>query len=215
LVGTEYGFEGVSGQISWKWWVLCWILNLQELVFSVTDWHLEAILSGNELAFESLDVLESILSQVIELNNHALLNGCFLFFAKTASGFIGLHLWKSEESSLHAFNLNGAGDEGVGLWLPHFTEKVDVSTVIFFMGIEPVKGKTSIIIFFQWVVEVLEWTVFILCIKQLLFCFALFFDLFPLKLKCTFFCWFSHVINLVILYKLNFSSWSDILLICA
>jgi hypothetical protein len=105
----------------------------------MTDWHFEAILSGDELAFESLNVLESILSQVIELNNHALLNGCFLFFTKTASSFVGLHLWKSEESSLHSLDLDGAGDEGVGLWLPNFTEKVDISSIIFLVGIEPVE----------------------------------------------------------------------------
>jgi hypothetical protein len=82
LVRTEKALESVASEVSWKWRLTCWVFDLQELVVSMRNWHLEAVLSVNHLAFESSDVLESILPQIVELDNHSVLLSLLLLWGQ-------------------------------------------------------------------------------------------------------------------------------------
>lgn len=99
-----------------------WIFDLQEFVFTVRDWHLKAILSGNKLAFEACNVLEPVLPYLVELLLHTHLLNDLLLFTKRSPSFVVLHLRKGKDSSLHTLNFEGARYERLDLRLVNLTE---------------------------------------------------------------------------------------------
>jgi hypothetical protein len=106
-------------------------------VFAVRDWHLKAILSGDELAFEAGDVLESILPYLVELLLHAhLLNDLFLF-TEGSPGFVVLHFGKGKDGPLHPLNFESARYERLDLRLVNLTEQIQVGAIVLLVGIEP------------------------------------------------------------------------------
>lgn len=91
-------------------------------MFTMRDWHLKAILSGNELAFKARDVLEPILPYLVELLLHThLLNDLFLLTERPPS-FVVLHFGKGKDCSLHTLNFESARYERLDLWLVNLTE---------------------------------------------------------------------------------------------
>lgn len=99
--------------------------------------HLEAILSGHELALEARDVLEPILPNLIELLLHAHLLNDLLLFTERSPGFVVLHFGKGKDSSLHALNFERAGHERLDLGLPDLSEQIQVGTIVLLVRIKP------------------------------------------------------------------------------
>ena len=66
--------------------------------------HFKAVLSVDHFAFESRDILEPILSQVIKLYDHAVLLSFLFFGSKGASHLILGQLWEGKNGSLHSMN---------------------------------------------------------------------------------------------------------------
>jgi hypothetical protein len=122
----------------------------------MSDWHFKTVLSFDHLALEAFDVLESTLTELVELNDHAFHLSLLLLGTETSSGLIVLHLWESKDSSFHSIDLQGARNKCVELWLPNFTEEVDLRTHGLFMSVKPIEGERSIWVEFQWVVVALE-----------------------------------------------------------
>jgi hypothetical protein len=72
LIGSKNAFKRISGEVCRQRLVFGRVLNLEELMLSVGNRHFKAIFSRNKLAFEPRDVFESGLTEVIELDYHAL-----------------------------------------------------------------------------------------------------------------------------------------------
>lgn len=79
LLGTKHSFESVTSQITWKLGHGGWILYFQESVFSVGQWHLEAVLACDTLALPPSDLLEPTLSQLFKFGEHIHQQLVFLF----------------------------------------------------------------------------------------------------------------------------------------
>ena len=82
LIGSKDALESVTSEVWWKRWLIGAVLNLEEFVLSMGNWHLEGVLSGHELTLESANILEPLSSESIKLYHHALLLELLLLFAK-------------------------------------------------------------------------------------------------------------------------------------
>lgn len=79
LVSSEQALESIPRQVARQRRLARRVLDFQEFVITVGNWHFKAVLSIDHFAFESCNILEPILSQVIKLYDHAVLLS-FLFF---------------------------------------------------------------------------------------------------------------------------------------
>ena len=96
LVSSEKALKCVTCEVVWEWRLSRWVFDFQELVVAMSDWHFKAVLPVDHLAFETSDVLESILSQIVELNDHRVLLSLLLLWGQRPSQFILWHLWERE-----------------------------------------------------------------------------------------------------------------------
>jgi len=90
LISSEDGFERIASQVGWKRRHRGRVLDLEELVLSVLERRFEAVLAGNSLALEHCDVLESLLSDVIEFSVHVS-EELVLLFLRQRSTSLALH----------------------------------------------------------------------------------------------------------------------------
>ena len=165
-------------------------------MLSVSDRQLEGVLPGDKLALEALDLLEAVLPEVVELNNHALLLELLLLLSEATPGLVVFHLWQSKQCPLHSLHEHGAGDEGIHLGLPDLTEEVQVCSEVLLVCVEPVEGQGAVSVYLQGVVEVLHGLPGVLELGPLLLVFHL--DLLPLLLEGTLLQWLlAHLGHLV------------------
>ena len=104
LVSSEQALESIARQIAWQRRLARRVLDFQEFVIAMGNRHFKAVLSVDHFAFESRDILEPILSQVIKLYDHAVLLSFLFFGSKGASHLILGKLWEGKNGSLHSMN---------------------------------------------------------------------------------------------------------------
>lgn len=118
-------------------------------MLSVRDRHLEAVFAGDEFAFEFGDLFELVGPHLVELDDHVLLQCVFFLLAHGLPLRSVLDLRIDEDGALHSLDFEGARDEALGLWLPHFAEQVHIAAIVFLVRVEPVERERAVIVVLQ------------------------------------------------------------------
>lgn len=103
LVGTEKALKRGASHSCRKWWHGGVVLNLEELMLTMWDWHFKGVFASYRLASPLGDILEALLPDIVQLmiDVHNLL--VFFLLAQHCFCF-ALDLGKSIDLSLHTID---------------------------------------------------------------------------------------------------------------
>ena len=159
--------------------------------------HLQAILPFNFFELHIINRSKVLIFHAKYFWNHSPLKVIALF-CKLA--------WIKINMSLHSQNFKWAWNKWVCLWLPDFSEKPNIFTLIFFMSIKPKEWNSTIFIYLEGMIE---------C-RQLLILWNIvdsFFDIFPFLIQLIIFnfrflCFHNYIFYFLLLYFWSFRFWS-------
>ena len=108
-------------------------------MLTVLQRRLEAILPVDTLALKHRDILEATLSHLLKLGVDVREKFVLFILGECASG-LAMCLWDGIHRTLHALDLERAGNISIKLWLPHFAKEEKVCSELLLMRIDPEEG---------------------------------------------------------------------------